>query len=64
MSRSVPAIRFYRGLLWLYPAEFRDHFEREMCRTFADIWRENDGIAALLPLFLGLLIDAPKGTTT
>jgi putative ABC transport system permease protein len=60
MSRSVPAIRFYRGLLWLYPAEFRDHFEREMCRTFADIWRENDGIAALLPLFLGILIDAPK----
>jgi hypothetical protein len=60
MSRHAPALRLYRGLLWLYPAEFRDHFEREICRTFADLRRENAGLAALVPLYLGIFIDAPK----
>src|SRR6478735_4330625 len=60
MLHHAPALRVYRGLLWLYPAEFRDHFEREMCRTLADLLRERPSAAAILPLYLGVLIDAPK----
>lgn len=60
MSRNAPAVQIYRGLLSLYPAEFRDHFEREMCRTLADLLRERPGVAGILPLYLGVLIDAPK----
>ena len=36
MRDRAPALRVYRGLLWLYPAEFRDHFAGEMCRALAD----------------------------
>jgi len=60
MSRPPSPLRLYRGLLWLYPPEFRDHFEREICRTFADVCRDGGGLAAMLPLYLGVLIDAPK----
>ncbi|HLJ45689.1 MAG TPA: ABC transporter permease [Bryobacteraceae bacterium] len=60
MQRPAPALRFYRGLLWLYPSEFRDHFADEMCRTLDDCLREGPGFGTLLNLYLGVLIDAPK----
>jgi putative ABC transport system permease protein len=60
MRQDTPALRLYRGLMWLYPAEFRDHFACDMCRTLADCLRERPGTVAILPLYLGILLDAPK----
>jgi putative ABC transport system permease protein len=60
MQSHAPALRLYRGLLWLYPAEFRDHFAGEMCRAMADCLHQRPGLAALLALYLGVFIDAPK----
>jgi putative ABC transport system permease protein len=57
---EATALRLYRGFLWLYPAEFRDHFGGEMCRTLADCLREGPGACAVLRLYTGLLMDAPK----
>lgn len=53
-------MRLYRGLLWLYPAEFRDHFAGEMCRALADCLRERPGSLAILTLYLGIFFDAPR----
>jgi len=39
-SSEAQAMRLYRGFLWLYPAEFRDEYGRELCLVFADRWRE------------------------
>src|SRR3954467_10450571 len=60
MPQESTALSVYRGLLWLYPAEFRDHFAREICLVAAKRLREQPGIAAKLALYLGVLIDAPK----
>lgn len=37
------AERFYRVLLWLYPAQFRHAYGREMVHTFRDCYREGWG---------------------
>ena len=60
MRDRAPALRLYRGLLWLYPAEFRDHFAGEMCRALADCLRQRPDPIKVLWLYLGVLIDAPK----
>ncbi|HEX3880225.1 MAG TPA: ABC transporter permease [Bryobacteraceae bacterium] len=60
MRDRAPALRVYRGLLWLYPAEFRDHFAGEMCRALADCLRQRPHPVEVLGLYLGVLIDAPK----
>ena len=60
MRDQAPALRVYRGLLWLYPAEFRDHFAGEMCRALADCLRQRPDPVEVLWLYLGVLIDAPK----
>ena len=60
MRQDAPALRLYRGLLWLYPAEFRDHFAGEMCRALADCLRERPGPLAILTLYLGIFFDAPR----
>jgi hypothetical protein len=60
MTRTAPALRLYRGLLGLYPAEFRDHFAHEMTRTFVDVLRDRPTPADLLSLYFGVLIDAAK----
>jgi len=60
MRDRAAALRLYRGLLWLYPAEFRDHFAGEMCRTLADCLRQSPDPLTVLWLYLGVLIDAPK----
>lgn len=38
--REDGIVRFYRGCLALYPAEFRAEYGRELCLVFADRWRE------------------------
>jgi len=60
-------IRLYRGLLFLYPAEFRQEYAHEMALLFADRYREErqaHGILGVLALWLqattGILIAAPK----
>src|SRR5579872_6358565 len=60
MRHDAPALRLYRGLLWLYPAEFRDHFAGEMCRALADTLHDRPDPATVLSLYLGVLWDAPK----
>src|SRR5437588_3332882 len=58
------AVRIFRGLLWLYPAEFRDHFGRDMCLTLADRLRAEDHSSRALAAWSGaaaaVLIHAPK----
>jgi putative ABC transport system permease protein len=57
-------LRLYRGLLILYPAEFRDEYGREMCLAFADQWREQGSAAGRALVWihaaLGVLAEAPK----
>src|ERR1043165_4457134 len=60
MLQESQAVRLYRGLLWLYPAEFRDHFTREVCLLFSDRFRERPGAATIALLYLSVLHDAPK----
>jgi hypothetical protein len=60
MRADTPALRLYRGLLCLYPAEFREHFAGEMCRALADRLRDGPGAAELLAMYFGVLIDAPR----
>jgi len=60
MQHDAPALRLYRGLLWLYPSEFRDHFAGEMCRALADNLRDRPGPAAVFSMYAGVLLDAPK----
>jgi PPM family protein phosphatase len=53
--------RLYRVLLWLYPAQFRRAYGREMLRTFRDCYREEQGqgdwnIARLWGLMLSDLV--------
>jgi PPM family protein phosphatase len=53
--------RLYRLLLWLYPAQFRRAYGREMLRTFRDCYREEQGqgdwnIARLWGLMLSDLV--------
>ncbi len=54
--------RFYCALLWLYPAQFRRTYGREMARTFRDCYREEQGrsgsgsIARLWSLVLSDLV--------
>jgi predicted permease len=60
MRQEAPALRLYRSLLWLYPAEFRDHFAGEMCLTLADCLRDRPTVLTILSLYFGILLDAPK----
>src|ERR1700722_16616837 len=60
-----PAIlRLYRGMLVLYPAEFREEYGREICLAFVDRWREQRSPAGLLMVWLealtGIFFEAPK----
>jgi hypothetical protein len=54
------SVRLFRALLWLYPAEFREHFGRETCLVFQDCLRERPGIAVIASLYLSVVCDAPK----
>ena len=58
------ALRLFRGFLWLYPAEFRHEYGRELCLVFVDRWRAGRSWTALLEVWLeavaGVLVEAPK----
>ena len=68
MSRlhTSPAgiLRLYQPFLWLYPAEFRDEYRRELCLAFVDRWREERSITGLLFVWLqailGIFYQAPR----
>jgi len=57
-------VRLYRGLLLLYPAEFRDEYSRELCLVLLDRCREQRSRLAVLLVWihaaLGVLTEAPK----
>ena len=56
--------RLYRALLWLYPAQFRRTYGREMAQTFRDCYREEQGrggsrsIARLWSIVLSDLVNS------
>ncbi len=56
--------RLYRGLLFLYPSEFRDEYGRELCLVLTDRSREERSWVGLLLVWLravlGILTEAPK----
>jgi putative ABC transport system permease protein len=68
MSRArtfpVGVLRLYQPFLWLYPAEFRDEYTRELCLAFVDRWREEHSLAGLLFVWLhavsGIFFQAPR----
>jgi putative ABC transport system permease protein len=57
-------LRLYQPFLWLYPAEFRDEYRRELCLAFVDRWREERSIAGFLFVWihavLGIFYQAPR----
>lgn len=63
-ASELEAVRVYRTLLALYPAEFRGEYGRELCLLFADRLRETQSRGGLLMLWLqsiaGVVIEAPK----
>ncbi len=63
MPRDAP-IRLYRGLLCLYPLEFREHFSQEICLLLADNLRaQSNGLPRLavwLAAAAAVFIDAPR----
>jgi putative ABC transport system permease protein len=64
MTREALAIRCYRGLLWLYPAEFREHFGREVCLVLANnLQAQRSGfgrLAVWLAATISIFMDAPQ----
>src|SRR5271169_139415 len=56
-------LRLYQPFLWLYPAEFRDEYRRELCLAFVDRWREERSTTGLLFVWLhailGIFYHAP-----
>jgi putative ABC transport system permease protein len=63
-SQAAGALRLYQPFLWLYPAEFRDEYRRELCLAFLDSWREEHTFARLFYVWLhaifGIFIQAPR----
>jgi putative ABC transport system permease protein len=57
-------LRLYQPFLWLYPAEFRDEYRRELCLAFVDRWREEQSITGLLFVWshavFGIFYQAPR----
>ena len=54
-------IRLFRTLLCLYPAEFRDHFGREMCLVLSDRLGERHGFAGNVAICAGAAVDVLTG---
>ena len=63
-SPAAGALRFYQPFLWLYPAEFRDEYRRELCLAFIDRWREEHTLFGLISVWLhaisGIFYQAPR----
>ncbi len=56
-------LRSYRVLLWLYPAEFRHEYAKELCLALVDRFREQQSRLGILKVWLhaalGILAEAP-----
>lgn len=63
-SIEAGVLRLYRGLLFLYPAPFREEYGRELCLVFADRCREKrsgaEQAAVWLQAVIGILTEAPR----
>jgi predicted permease len=55
VSRPLPVVRFYRALLRLYPASFRNEYGGEMTAVVRQRWRDADGPAARVMLALHIV---------
>jgi putative ABC transport system permease protein len=57
-------VRLYRGLLFLYPAEFREEYGRELCLVLLDRCREQRSRLGVLLVWIhaafGVVAEAPK----
>jgi len=68
MSRAPKSqagvLRLYQPFLWLYPAEFRDEYRRELCLAVMDRWREERSITGSLVVWFhavfGIFYQAPR----
>jgi putative ABC transport system permease protein len=58
------AVRWYRRLLHLYPAEYRETYGRELCLVLSDRRRDESSLAGRLAVWIhaavGVLVDAPR----
>jgi len=52
-----PTMRFYRALLYLYPADFRVEYRHELCAAFAERTRDYAGPLAPVAAVLAALAD-------
>jgi putative ABC transport system permease protein len=63
-SSGAGVVRLYQHFLWLYPAEFRDEYRRELSLAFVDRLREQKSPAALFFVLshsiFGIFYQAPK----
>jgi putative ABC transport system permease protein len=63
-TSEAGALRLFQPFLWLYPAEFRDEYKRELCLAFLDRWREERSFVGLLFVWLhaifGIFYQAPR----
>src|SRR5258707_12630906 len=57
---EAKVLRLYRGFLWLYPAEFRAEYGRELCLVFKDRWREERSLLVWFHAVSGILTEAPR----
>lgn len=57
-------LRLYQQFFWLYPAEFRHEYSRELSLAFVDRWREERSVAGFLSVWFravaGVFSQAPK----
>jgi putative ABC transport system permease protein len=60
MTRHTPGERWYRGLLRLYPRDFRDEFGREMAQLYRDRGHEERWWSLWYSLVVDLLRTAPS----
>jgi putative ABC transport system permease protein len=64
ISAEAVALRAYRGLMFLYPADFRGEYARELCLAFDDRCRSAlsafDVAAIWIHSAFGVLTEAPK----
>lgn len=63
-TRQKPGNAFFRALLWLYPADFRDEYGREMSMVFSDRYcsatTAGERLRVWFEALTGVLMEAPK----
>ncbi|QOY87910.1 ABC transporter permease [Paludibaculum fermentans] len=63
-TNQKPGNALFRGLLWLYPAEFRDEYGREMSMVFSDRYcsasTAGERLRVWFEALTGVLMEAPR----